>query len=769
MSELHSILRKMDPPPRGRIDPTKLSPGFHAVMVDAAGQRIEPGFWQSFFGGGQRGQVWLVQPDVPCRLDRRVIELSDAAFEETAFLDSIIEVTIPEGTYPQAVEALTRDGNPVLKIVDAFRQAAQSWFREDARAKSGIHALERIARNISTLTDLANEVGSRLHVSLTVYLAVDHEALDPNSAEAVLRDVGIAVPEFNLSLSDRLSHQVIMAFDVTLRRDGTIRQRPPIDESGWREYLRRLVVREAPRRIATKDYYGDPDALAAAITGICNTALAPFGRQVRHIDVRAKSLLPVPSMETVDLDIEWTGRPSGHRITFKISATMKVDPNRRQVFIARGAPAYEAWLTGQAKSAIEAHLVAADFVDLAPEFVKKLEMGLKATLSEAAAQDGMLIEVFVAKPDVPEIVRTRTMRFNTRRQTYQTRDGSFEVALEISVAGSFTELSHVTSLLQTHGSRNEPRTDLEERMSQIVIDATAQVLRGAYADRYVLRFDPFIDVEGKKDHSHIPEGVTPDYLADNIRAKIRTELKRSIQFHCDLEDIQLVQRDDKIADLVRMIFELRSFLIKTEVESVDTVGVAYHLPVRVTYQVQAVEPGSILVVLRQDYDRERLHSDIKGQLEIWTKDILSAKTYKELRAKEFNQKINLRSYLNDKVLAESRRFFGTVVTVQSIEVDPSAAEALALDRGELDHLIDRHELNYRRERLDDPDFRNELRSRLAVERKRNTARVGRAPEEPWQDADSPKQISSDREPSNDQPDNAPEDHGRPPRLDGGLF
>jgi hypothetical protein len=769
MSELHSILRKMDPSPRGRIDPTKLSPGFHAVPVDDAGQRIELGFWQSFFGRRQRGQVWLVQPEVPCKLDRRVIELSDAAFEETAFLDSIIEVTIPKETYPQAVEALTRDGNPILKIVDAFRQAAQSWFREDARAKPGIHALERISRNISTLKNLANDVGSKLHVSLTVYLAVDHEALDPTSNEAVLRDVSVAVPEFNVSLSDRLSHQVILAFDVMLRREGTIRQRPPIDEPAWREYLRRLVVREAPRSIATKDYYGDPDALAAAITAICNIALAPFGRQVRHIDVRAKSHLPVPATETVDLDIEWTGRPSGHRITFKISATMKVDPDRRQVFIARSAPAYRAWLTGQAKSALEAHLVAADFVDLAPEFVKKLEKALKATLSEAAAQDGMLIEVFVAKPDVPEIVRTRTMRFNTRRQTYQTRDGSFEVALEISVAGFFTELSHVTSLLQTHDSRNEPRTDLEERMSQIVIDAAAQVLRGAYADRYVLRFDPFIDVEGEKDHSHIPTGVTPNYLADIIRVKIRSELERSLQFHCDLEDIQLVQRDDKIADLVRMIFELRSFPIETKVESVDTVGAAYHLPVRVTYQVQAVQPGSILVVLRQDYDRERLHNDVKGQLTVWTRDILSAKTYKELRAKEFDQKMKLRSYLNEMVLAESRQFFGTVVTVQSIEVGPSNAEALALDRGELDHLIDRHELEYRRERLDDPDFRNELRPQLAVERKRNAARAGRAPAEPWQDADSPKQISSGPERSGDQTDDATEEHGRPPRLDGGLF
>jgi len=262
-------------------------------------------------------------------------------------------------------------------------------------------------------------------------------------------------------------------------------------------------------------------------------------------------------------------------------------------------------------------------------------------------------------------VSKQTMRFNTGKRIYQTRD-SAEVSLEISVVGTFKSLQHIIDLQQLE-------IELDEHMAEITVAATGKVLRGAYVDRHYLRFEPPIDLEGQEIRDWMTNGKPQNYLADSIRYTIKSELERSMGFYCDSDDIQLVQRDDKVAKLILMIFELGCFQSEVYVEPLDKQGDANKFHISVTYQVQSVNPNCIHVVLRQEYTKEQLHNDIKQEIDRWTKQVLSTVKHNVLSDK--TQCMKLLDQLDQMVRLKSTRFFGTEIKVISIEVNPTFVQA----------------------------------------------------------------------------------------------
>jgi hypothetical protein len=703
MTELYSILRNENP--------MRLPDRFKRVQLTRDGQPVPAGFFRSMLSTLHGGRRWIVQPDTPCRLRRRTIELIESPFDEIEYLDVTLEVEIPSKNFPEAVGKLTAAGDPALAIIDGYRRSVVDWFRGRALKDPGCHALESAARSRRDLLALAQRVGDSLGIRLRAHIEFDLDRFDPSSPEdeKLLKDVQVDIPEFSVSLSDYLAHEVLLALYLSLCRSGEVRAKPPRDEDGWRNLIRDLVRQETRRAISVRDYYDGEAVLGARLRIVIDAGIKPFGRAVRQLTARALSRLPVPSAQTVSLQIPWVGRPSGHTTVFSVSATMRVDPERPQVFVANGSPAYEAWLEQHARIALEAALVDADFVDLDQEYVGRLQDKLKVELAEAARRDGMRIAPFVARPKVPDIVNTRIARFNTGKRPYRTRDGSFEVFLEISASGSFKKLHHVVDLLPRDNQDDSP---LQKRLTEIACEAAAQVLRGAYVDRYILRFGPFVDVEGREQVPPTEGDVAPSYLGDSIREKIKTDLERDLEFYCDINDVQLVQRDDRIADLMNMILGLKTFLIEVAIEPVDRRGDIHRLPAQIKYQVQTVNPDSILVVVRQNYTQEELQSDIREQIEIWTREVLSALPHELLRARKRELRENLKASLSREISRLAAKSFGAVVEVLSLEMHASEQERITEEQDALRFRLDRADLTYQLERLDDPDYREEIRQKL---------------------------------------------------------
>ena len=1025
MSELYAVLRKAES--------SSTPAGWRRVMVRARGGTEPTGTIGKFLSGLRGDQVWLVRPDTPWLLDRRVIELYDPELKETASIDVTLEVEFPAKTMIDAVANVTREGDPVVNIFDAYRRRVERSFRSDIAKNPGIHAMERAARNRLQWICLAEEVGEELDLVIHATVPIGSDKFDPQRVPFFLRDIHIAIPNFSIYLSDYLSHSIFLGLDLVLYREGPVNEPAPKEEGEWRDRVREIVIREAPRLLSAAEYYHDGSELREKIKAIVDGCLKPFGRAVRKIEARTKSTIPIPPVETVDIQLEWgtaaavrripfklsavvkvdashapivevngvpsyrswleqhaktilnealvapdtvdttinsiqelqetlkdrlaheasrdglsvkviaarpelplaetvavdvewghdasarkipfkisaemevdarrvqvfvasgapfyrswleqqvkialdavlasagfivsqsdylsefsdklkkalakaaardglsidvigmkpelppeemviveldngedrfsrsipfkvnavlkvdpqrvhifvvrrapffrpwleqhagvilrdvlnsavsaepssnylrelearlrerlayeaatdglaidlrsvgpeipvaetvvaelawIGQPSGRITKFKISAAIKVDIHRVHAFIAHGAPAYRSWLEQHAKVALEAELVSADFVDLSPSYVEELQKKLKERLVQEAAIDGLSIDVFIATPDVPEIVRTRTMRFTTGAQDYQTRDGSFNVRLEIGIEGHFQCLQHVTGLLSDADGVTKNVSKLEEKMREIVINSAAQVLRSAIADRYILRFDAYINLEGDKVDFNNNTSKPLTYLADEIRRKVSYELERVLEFKCEWDDIQLIQRDENIADLITMILEMRTFQIEILVEPFDKPGAAHTLPITVTYQVQGVDPGCILIVLRQDYDKASLHADIKKLLYDWSRDYLSSLGHERLKVVG-DAKKTLRDDLSKAVQDESKLVFGTMVKVVSLSIDHSYAEKLSLDRAELPFRIAREDLDYERNHLGDPEYREEMRKQLS--------------------------------------------------------